>query len=65
MCYCPPYTLASFLCPPDDVIRGDCDPLPLFPPKQVLTVRDGGVHAGVIRRRETPHFLNRAIAHRL
>ena len=55
------------LAPPshNEFIRGDSDPLPLFPPKQILTVRDGGEHAGVIRGRETPHFLNRAVAHRL
>ena len=40
-----------------EVIQGDCDPLPRFPPEHVLTVRDRGVHAGVIRGRETPHFL--------
>ena len=51
--------------PSDEVIRGDREPLPLFPPKQVLTVRDGGVHAGVVRGRESPHFLNRPVAHRL
>ena len=44
-----------------EVIQGDCDPLPRLPPEHVLTVCDRGVHAGVIRGRETPHFLYRAI----
>ena len=44
-----------------EVIQGDCDPLPRLPPEHVLTVCDRGVHAGVIRGRETPHFLYRAV----